>query len=113
MNYFRVFLKAPIFEDMLCYAINSEEAKRIDPQPDRYLDSGPEKTETLSAGQYYITQIRKEQVENSELTDMAMELQKEGLWVRLKLENKLYVRSFSEDGHPVLQLWRKICQGTF
>ena len=111
MEYFRVFLKAPVLEVMQCYVLNPEESNGIDPQPDRYFESGPERTDVLAVGEYFITQIRKEKTDIHELTNMAMELQKEGLWSRLKLENKLYVRQFFEDGQPVFQLWRRIHSG--
>jgi hypothetical protein len=108
MEFFRVFLKAPLCEDMAYYELHPEAASRIDPEPDRYLNSGPEKAAGLPEGQYYVTQVRRESVETTELIDIALELQKEGLWERLKLENKLYIRRLFEDGFPVFQLWRPV-----
>lgn len=35
-----------------------------------------------------------------------MELQKEGLWQRLELENRYYLRYLSEDGSEITQLFR-------
>ncbi|MCL1815610.1 MAG: hypothetical protein FWG27_07335 [Treponema sp.] len=88
--------------------MNTHEAAKIDPQPDRYLDSRPKTTAELYPGEYFFTQIRRELKEDSELLEIAMELQKEGLWRRFKLENKFYVRSLFEDGSPVSQLWRPL-----
>ena len=112
MEFFRVFLKTALCGHIGYYDLNPEEALGIDPKPDEYLDSGPEEAAELSPGQYYVTQVKKEHVEKAELIDMALELQKEGLWERLKLGTKLYVRTLFEDGFPVFQLWRPIRSGS-
>ena len=108
VEFFRVFLNLPIYENLLCYTLNPLEAYKIDPAPDRYLISGPEQAAELTAGIYYFTQLRKEHTENNELLELAIELQKEALWNRLKLEDKLYLRTFFEDGSPVTQFWRPV-----
>ena len=114
MNFFRVFLSFPVCEHVLLYTLNPQEAFKIDPLPEHYLHSEPEEVYELPVGTYYFTQLRKEQTEsgglaeNSELTEMAIELQKEALWSRFKLENKIYLRKLFEDNSPVIQLWRPI-----
>jgi hypothetical protein len=37
-----------------------------------------------------------------------MELQKEGLWIRLELEDRVYIRTLQEDGAQVTQLLRPL-----
>ena len=108
MDFLRVFLSAPVYENILYYALNPLEACKIDPSPERYLYSGAEEVRELPVGTYYFIQLRKEQIENEELIEMAIELQKEALWNRFKLENKLYRRKLFEDNSPVIQLWRPI-----
>ena len=108
MEFFRVFLKTSINEKLVHYTINPEEAQKIDPISDRYLLPNPQECDYLPAGSYFITQIRKEKIDNSELLDLAIELQKEALWNRFKPGNTLIVRSFFEDNNPVVQLWRNL-----
>ena len=108
MDFSRVFLKNPIYEKLYRYTLNKDEAFKIDPNPALYFFSGPEEAEILDAALYYVVQVRKENVQNSELLDMAVELQKEALWSRLKLKDSLYVRRFFEDNSFVTQLWRPV-----
>ena len=108
MEFFRIFLKNSICENLLLYSLNPEEAYKINPSPEKYFIRNPEKTPELKSGIYYFTQVRKEIADNGELLVLAMELQKEGLWNRFKLGNMLYVRSLFEDSSPVTQIWRPI-----
>jgi hypothetical protein len=57
-------------------------------------------TQTRSAGQYGAHEIA------GLCTEMAVELQKEGLWERLKLEKTVYFRALWEDGAQVFQALR-------
>ncbi|MDR2073025.1 MAG: hypothetical protein LBP60_06305 [Spirochaetaceae bacterium] len=52
------------------------------------------------AGQEYFTR--------ADFIETAMELQKEGLWERQKLENRIYLRRLFEDGAPVIQILRPL-----
>ena len=112
MDFFRVFLKESIKasdkENLLHYAINPSMAAEIDPLPQQYLDSDPIPLMELPEGDYFITQLRKENLEEKELLELAIVLQKEALWNRNKLQDKLFLRQFFEDGFPVIQLWRPI-----
>ena len=62
----------------------------------------------LPAGRYYVTQVRRLLRDPEDLNGLAVELQKEGLWERLKLGNTLFLRFLYEDGAPVVQLWRPL-----
>ena len=108
MDFFRVFLKDSIFENLLCYTINPSQANIIDPASEHYLHIDTVPVTELLEGDYFITQLRKEHVDIKELLELAIVLQKEALWNRYKLQNKLFLRQFSEDGFPVTQLWRPI-----
>ena len=108
MDFFQVFLKNPVSEKIFCYTLNPPEAVKIEPDESCYFVSAPAEAAKLEAGEYYVTQVRKEDLKNSELLDLAIELQKEALWNRLKLENVLYLRRLFEDNSPVTQLWRPL-----
>ena len=108
MEFFRVFLQAPVYENLLLFALDHREALKIDPEPVSYFSSGPEKVSLLPGGIYFFTQARKKITAGDELLPLAIELQKEGLWNRYKLENKIYVRFLFEHDPPATQLWRPI-----
>ena len=108
MEFFLINLKTPITENLLCYSINPAETQKIDPNKSSYLISEPETISELPEGKYLLTQQKKEKLEDKELEEMAIELQKEILWRRLKPANKLMVRFFYEDNSPVIQLLRPI-----
>jgi hypothetical protein len=122
-------------EELFCFSVNPAQARRIDPEPEPYLGPleaagravpgqgesgrpGNRERETagdpqgagyvhLPAGRYYFTQLRK-RLSREETVALAVELQKEGLWERLKLEDRLYLRRLFEDNAPVTQIWRRI-----
>ena len=108
MEFFRVFLKAPVFEKLICYTLNMRDAFRIDPDPLKYFIFGPEEVPVLEEGFYFVAQIQKEDLKDAELLEAAIELQKEALWSRLKLEEKLYLRRLFEDNSILIQLWRPV-----
>jgi hypothetical protein len=68
-------------------------------------------TVELPAGLYLFTQAR-EFLDEAEVTVMALELQQEGLWQRLEMENRVYLRYLYEDGSAVTQLFRPIAGET-
>ena len=100
-------------ELLFCFELDREQAERIDPQADRFLgelvfsgrEGGERKTIQLSAGLYLFAQQRKT-LNREECIAMAIEQQQDGLWERLRLENRLYIRLLFEDGSPVTQILR-------
>ncbi|MDR1909231.1 MAG: hypothetical protein LBQ35_04890 [Spirochaetaceae bacterium] len=64
----------------------------------------------LPSGLYFFTQTR-EFLHEADLTDMALELQREGLWQRLEMENRIYIRYLYEDSSAVTQLFRPVSGG--
>lgn len=66
-------------------------------------------TLTIPQGEYIFMQCRDSAVLNKEdWLDMAIELQKDGLWERNKLNNELYIRFLYEDGLFVTQIFRPV-----
>jgi hypothetical protein len=61
----------------------------------------------LPASLYLFTQKRKI-LDRGECIYTAIEQQKDGLWERLRLGNRLYIRYLFEDGSAVTQLFRPI-----
>jgi hypothetical protein len=59
----------------------------------------------LPRGDYLFAQIRQV-LNREEIVSMAVEIQKEGLWQRLKPGKRLYLRFLVEDGSFVTQLFR-------
>jgi hypothetical protein len=63
----------------------------------------------LPAGTYLFTQVR-EPVDTETLIDMIIEVQQEGLWERLSLDDRLYIRYLCEDGKAVTQVFRPVAR---
>ena len=109
---------------LLCFELDSAQSRNIEPNRERLLgslvfsgrktgDSDDIQAEAVSlpAGNYLFTQRRdvNPAVLNSDgWLDMAIEQQKDGLWERYRLENRLYVRFLFEDGGFVTQLFRSL-----
>ena len=100
-------------ELMFCFTLNGEQAESIEPEAEYLLGEmlfagkgdGRQGEVPLPAGQYLFSQ-RRSTLEREECLALAVEQQKDGLWERLKLENRLYIRRLFEDGSPVTQLFR-------
>ena len=106
-------------EFLFCFDIDPAQAARIDPEPAAFPgalvfsgkragghgESAPAGDLRLPAGLYAFMQKRRE-LSMKECAALAIELQKDGLWERLRLESRLYVRFLFEDGSPVTQLFR-------
>jgi hypothetical protein len=104
-------------EDCLfCFTINEAQGQSIEPDPPALLgpvsaagygSPAPEPGGglELSPGHYLFAQERAS-LGREELICLAVEMQKDGLWERLRLENRLYVRYLYEDGETVTQLFR-------
>jgi len=108
-------------EFILCYDLNPGQASSIEPVQELFLgdlvflgtNNEEEQKESeqvnLPQGQYIFVQQRSEKaLTQVEWLNLAIELQKDGLWERKKLENKLYIRFFIEDGKTVTQVFRPV-----
>jgi hypothetical protein len=61
----------------------------------------------LPRGRYLFAQERSF-LDREAVLCMAVEMQKDGLWERLCLENRLYLRYLGEEGQAVTQLFRPL-----
>jgi len=108
-------------EFILCFEINSAQSRCIEPFKEKFLgnliftgkinqsqDSTSEFSRVyLPAGHYLFTQHRGDNVlTRDEWLDLAIELHKDGLWERNKLDDLLYVRFLHEDNIFVTQIFR-------
>ena len=133
-NVIRLKLYAPIFyqwdasifpfvcsdlrDDVLfSFEIADSQYKSIEPDIDRYLgnilfkgklSTLPSDFE-LSAGDYLFAQKRG-LISKEDVLLMALEIQKDGLWEKLILGNRIYFRYLFEDGNQVTQVFRPIHQ---
>jgi len=100
-------------ELLFCFDLDREQAERIDPRADCFLGelafsgkgTGGQGKARLPAGLYLFAQQRRI-LDRGECIDMALEQQKDGLWERLRLGGRLYIRYLFEDGSPVTQIFR-------
>ena len=104
-------------EMLFCYELNESEAKKFEPDkkffPGTLIFTGKalnsdkpgKSTFELKKGSYLFSQI-PELLNMEDIIELAMEVQNEGLWQRLKLLNFYYVRFLFEDGRGVTQIWR-------
>lgn len=136
LNIMRLYLHAPLFygkdeslapfeytslseEILFCFEIAPTQYRCIEPDETGYLgplvfrgrsasQSSPQSLSEqieLPAGTYLFAQVR-EIIGREDFIWMAAEVQKEGLWERLALENRLYLRYLFEDGKSVTQVFR-------
>jgi hypothetical protein len=114
---------ALIGEYLFCFEVNPGQGFRIDPSGETYLGAlicggkadpvspgetprpDPSRRFELPAGTYFFSQAR-ELLGREDIINMAMEVQKEGLWERLHPEPRLYLRYLFEDQAPVTQVFR-------
>jgi hypothetical protein len=100
-------------ECLFCFEINREQAQRIDPEADCFLGelvfagkiNGGHGRIQLPCGMYLFLQQRR-LLGREECLHFAIEQQMEGLWQRIKPENRLYIRFLFEDDSPVTQILR-------
>ncbi|MDR3138430.1 MAG: hypothetical protein LBT95_02020 [Treponema sp.] len=103
-------------ESLFCFEVNPDQGSRIDPEGETYLgdlicggsrDPKPSSRPSLElpTGKYLFCQIRS-LLGRETIIEMAMEIQKEGLWERLRLGRLLYLRYLFEDLSPVTQVFR-------
>jgi hypothetical protein len=102
-------------EELFCFELNPLPAQSIDPQADQLIGKqvfhgfaarhveaeGME----LPVGPYLFAQTR-ENITPDYWLFMATEVQKDGLWKRIRLENRLFLRILFEDGKKVTQIFR-------
>jgi hypothetical protein len=65
----------------------------------------------LPAGEYFFTQ-KREPLGKEAFVEMAVELQKQGLWERIRLGKTVYLRTLWEDSAQVSQVLRPIVRET-
>ena len=100
-------------ECMFCFELNCEQAERIDPAEEGFLGelifSGRKTSDqgdmAIPVGLYLFSQQRQVLCRN-ECIQLAIEQQKDGLWEKYQLKNRLYIRRLFEDGSHVTQLFR-------
>ena len=104
-------------EKLFCFEIEESQAQEFLPEkrhfPGALVFSGKalkeeEPSESileLPSGNYIFCQIR-EILDEDGIIDLAVEAQNEGLWQRLKLTKRLYVRFLFEESQGVTQIWR-------
>lgn len=109
---------APDREKLFCFELENDQYRSFEPDkekllgrlvssgeaPDKANGSGKDLLE-LPRGSYLFAQERRI-LSREEIIDSAVEIQKEGLWQRLKPGNLLYLRFLFEDGSRVTQLFR-------
>ncbi|MDR1948690.1 MAG: hypothetical protein LBQ38_04795 [Spirochaetaceae bacterium] len=89
----------------------------LPPAPDPVFPGRPDAGETgrgeravLPAGKYLFAQVR-EILDREAFIDMAIEVQKDGLWERFNPDSRLYLRYLREEGGPVTQVLRPLPGG--
>ena len=104
-------------ERLFCFALDAVQGRSIEPDPACFLGpllvggrsaagaAEPAGGVELPSGRYLFAQQR-EALGREAFIETAVELQKDGLWERLKLEDRLYLRYLSEDGKRVTQVFR-------
>jgi len=108
-------------EKFYCFSLDENEYSNFEPDRQKLLgslvfsaDALPEaepqakpqaEHKALPAGNYLFAQ-KRELLSRDEIIDMAVEIQAEGLWRRLKPGKTLYLRYFFEDSRTVTQLYR-------
>jgi hypothetical protein len=105
-------------EFLFCFELDQEQSQSIEPQPENFLgrivfsgknvqnqNKGDKGDLELPAGLYLFAQQRGV-IGRTECINLAIEQQKDGLWEKIKLGNRLFLRLLYEDGSPVTQLFR-------
>jgi hypothetical protein len=101
-------------------ALDPSQSRRIEPDraafPGRLAEAGPATDGRdagvpgqfeLPAGAYLFAQAR-EPPDADTLINMIIEVQQEGLWQGLSLDDRLYIRRLFEDGQTVTQVFRPV-----
>ena len=103
-------------EFLFCFELDREQSQSIEPEPENFLGrlvfSGKNVQNQqgdleLPAGLYLFAQQRG-LIGREECIDLAIEQQKDGLWEKTKLGNRLFIRLLYEDGGQVTQIFRAV-----
>jgi hypothetical protein len=103
-------------EFLFYFSINETQGQSIEPESPAFLgpllaagsapcSAYPGGILELPRGCYLFTQERAF-LGREDVIQAAIEIQKDGLWERLRLENRFYVRYLREDGGVVTQIFR-------
>jgi hypothetical protein len=91
-------------EKLYCFQLNENEYNNFEPDKETLLGSLVF-SQALPEGNYLFAQ-KREILSRDEIIEMAVEIQAEGLWQRLKPGKTLYLRYLFEDSKAVTQLYR-------
>ena len=91
-------------EKLYCFLLNENEYCSFEPNRETLLGRLVF-SQVLPEGNYLFAQ-KREILSRDEIIDMAVEIQSEGLWQRLKPGKTLYLRYLFEDSKAVTQLYR-------
>ena len=113
-------------EKLYCFSLDEKEAVNFEPDREKLIgplifcgaatettaakppeEKGCESMLSLPAGEYIFAQER-EVLGREAIINMALEIQMEALWQRLRPGKTLYLRYLFEDGRSVTQLFRPI-----
>jgi hypothetical protein len=104
-------------EKLLCFELDEAQCRNFEPDEGIFFENlvfigkaakepgAGEDSLELPRGNYLFAQ-QKKVLNREETTAMALEIQVEGLWQRLKPGKRLYLRYLFEDGRAVTQLYR-------
>jgi hypothetical protein len=106
-------------ELLFCFDLDPAQSRSIEPDPAALLgalvfagkvgeaaqEHGEPRQLELPAGKYLFAQER-DALDRNEFIEMAVEVQKDGLWERLIPADRLYLRYLFEDGRAVTQVFR-------
>jgi len=91
-------------DKLYCFQLNENEYNNFEPDRETLLGQLV-LSQVLPGGNYLFAQKRAI-LYRDEIIDMAVEIQAEGLWQRLKPGKTLYLRYLFEDSSAVTQLYR-------
>ena len=106
-------------EQLFCFELDPAQSQSIEPVREQFFgrllfsghtpqpDTPRPPTIQLPAGIYLFSQ-KRDALERPACVDMAIEQQKDGLWERHLMQNRLYIRYLFEDGSPVTQFFRPL-----
>jgi len=108
-------------ETLFCFELDETECESFNPGKEKLFghlvfcgeaagepaEKEPAALLELPQGKYLFSQ-KRELLNREQIVSMAVEIQQEGLWQRLKPGRRLYLRYLFEDGKWVTQLFRPV-----